>query len=189
VHCSPRLASSIKVQLTVVILALFALVEKACISIAECPIKGQCSEPFNRFTTALWYPTFVALAQTACVIVSPSDRAAWEAIASDRDRPQKHPERAGVAPRRYGFSRDLCRGRSRSMHPKPFARRVPRLRRQHRPGYCDRRSARGIPMARELNRLPHVTLEDVQGKCGREMPQPARPHGDVVTSTEPLTKL
>jgi transposase len=36
------------------------------------------------------------MAQTVCVIVSPSDRAVLEAIASDRNRPQKHAERAGV---------------------------------------------------------------------------------------------
>ena len=36
------------------------------------------------------------MAQTVCVIVSPSDRARLEAIASDRNRPQKHVERARV---------------------------------------------------------------------------------------------
>jgi Homeodomain-like domain len=34
--------------------------------------------------------------QTVCVIVSPSDRARLEAIASDRNRPQKDAERASV---------------------------------------------------------------------------------------------
>jgi len=36
------------------------------------------------------------MAQTVCVIVSPSDRARLDAIASDRNRPQKHAERARV---------------------------------------------------------------------------------------------
>jgi transposase len=36
------------------------------------------------------------MAQTVCVIVSASDRAGLEAIASDRNRPQKHVERARV---------------------------------------------------------------------------------------------
>jgi transposase len=36
------------------------------------------------------------MAQTVCVIVSPSDRSCLEAIASDRNRPQKHAERASV---------------------------------------------------------------------------------------------
>src|SRR5580692_13200683 len=36
------------------------------------------------------------MAQTVCVIVSASDRARLEAIASDRNRPQKHAERARV---------------------------------------------------------------------------------------------
>lgn len=36
------------------------------------------------------------MAQTVCVIVSPSDKARLEAIASDRNRPQKHAARARV---------------------------------------------------------------------------------------------
>jgi transposase len=36
------------------------------------------------------------MAQTVCVIVSPTDRARLEAITSDRNRPQKHVERARV---------------------------------------------------------------------------------------------
>ena len=36
------------------------------------------------------------MAQTVCVIVSASDRDRLEAIASDRNRPQKHAERARV---------------------------------------------------------------------------------------------
>ncbi|WP_158802520.1 helix-turn-helix domain-containing protein [Acidisoma sp. L85] len=36
------------------------------------------------------------MAQTVCVIVSPSDRDRLEAVASDRNRPQKHAERASV---------------------------------------------------------------------------------------------
>jgi transposase len=36
------------------------------------------------------------MAQTVCVIVSPSDRARLKAVASDRNRPQKHAERASV---------------------------------------------------------------------------------------------
>ncbi len=36
------------------------------------------------------------MAQTVCVIVSPLDRTRLEAIAADRNRPQKHAERAGV---------------------------------------------------------------------------------------------
>ena len=36
------------------------------------------------------------MTQTVCVIVSASDRGRLEAIASDRNRPQKHAERARV---------------------------------------------------------------------------------------------
>jgi transposase len=36
------------------------------------------------------------MAQTVCLIVSPSDRASLEAITSDRNRPRKHAERARV---------------------------------------------------------------------------------------------
>ena len=39
---------------------------------------------------------FCRMAQTVCVIVSPSDRACLEALASDRNRLQKHTERARV---------------------------------------------------------------------------------------------
>jgi hypothetical protein len=37
------------------------------------------------------------MVQTVCVIVNDWDRARLEAIASDRNRPQKHAERASVA--------------------------------------------------------------------------------------------
>jgi hypothetical protein len=36
------------------------------------------------------------MAQTVCVIASPSDRARLEAIVADRNRPRKHAERARV---------------------------------------------------------------------------------------------
>ena len=56
----------------------------------------KCSEPFSRFTTVCWRANLAGMAQTVCVIVSPLDRQMLEAIVADRNRPQKHVERARV---------------------------------------------------------------------------------------------
>ena len=59
-------------------------------------IRGWCVDAFRRFAWLRGLCYGLAMAQTLCPLVSAEDRARLEAIAADRNRPQKHAARARI---------------------------------------------------------------------------------------------